>query len=137
MGAESTPPPSDSGAASSIDLKIDYVGFVAPDLAKAKASYNAAFGWEFTDYGPGYTAFNDGRLSGGFAAGEAPPTRGALVILYAIDLEATEARITAAGGTITERHDFPGGRRLHFKDTNGLELAVWTDRLADGSKIEM
>jgi predicted enzyme related to lactoylglutathione lyase len=130
------PPQIEQPDARARDLKIDYVEFVAHDLANAKAFYSATFGWEFTDYGPGYTAFNDGRLSGGFAASDAPPTRGALVILYALDLEATEARITAAGGTITERHEFLGGRRFHFKDTNGVELGVWTDRRADGSRIE-
>lgn len=118
------------------DKRIDYVEFTAPDLAKAKAFYSAVFGWEFTDYGPDYTSFTDGRLSGGIVAGDAPAARGALVITYATDLEATEARIVSAGGTITERHDFPGGRRIHFKDPNGNELAVWTDRTPEGKPIE-
>ncbi|HEY5551947.1 MAG TPA: SRPBCC domain-containing protein [Opitutaceae bacterium] len=125
-----------AGANPANDRKIDYVEFVVPDIAKAKAFYSAVFGWQFTDYGPDYCDFRDGRITGGFARGELPAARGALVVTYASNLEATEARITAAGGTIIARHDFPGGRRLHFTDTNGLELAVWTDRKPDGSRIE-
>jgi len=40
-------------------------------------------------------------------------------------LEKSEAAIVAAGGEITERHEFPGGKRFHFRDTTGNELAVW------------
>ena len=124
-----------AGASPDNDRKVDYIEFTAPDLAKAKKFYGSAFGWKFTDYGPEYTSFTDGRLSGGFSSGVSPTKRGTLVILYATDLEATEARVVGAGGAITERHEFPGGRRLHFKDVNGLELAVWTDRAKDGSRI--
>ena len=35
--------------------------------------------------------------------------------------------VEQAGGSITtEPFDFPGGRRFHFKDPGGTELAVWT-----------
>jgi len=51
-----------------------------------------------------------------------------LVILYATDLEAMEAKVTAAGGTITKPiFSFPGGRRFHFADPAGNELAVWSE----------
>lgn len=48
------------------DRRIDYIEFTASDIEKAKAFYGSAFGWQFTDYGPEYTSFADGRLSGGF-----------------------------------------------------------------------
>jgi len=125
------------GANPANDRKIDYVEFGAVDLAKAKAFYSSVFGWKFTDYGPDYTSFSDGRLSGGFHKNDQPSSVNPLIILYAFDLEATEARIVAAGGTINpEWQVFPGGRRFHFKDPNGNELAVWTDRTPDGTKIE-
>jgi predicted enzyme related to lactoylglutathione lyase len=58
-------------------------------------------------------------------------------VIFAANLERTQAAVIAAGGTITvATHDFPGGRRFHFTDPTGLELAVWSDRRADGSKIE-
>src|SRR4051812_1180123 len=62
------------------DRRIDYIEFHASDLARTKAFYTAAFGWKFTDYGPTYTSFDDGRLTGGFWT-EAAPGRGPLIIL--------------------------------------------------------
>lgn len=108
-------------------LRIDYVELPALDFAAMKAFYGGAFGWSFQDYGEDYVAFSDSGLEGGFRPAEAPaPRGGALVILYAQDLEAAEAAVTKAGGEIVARHDFPGGRRLHFTDPSGNELAIWT-----------
>ena len=51
-----------------------------------------------------------------------------LVILYADDLEAMEAKVRAAGGEINRGpNDIPGGRRFHFRDPSGNELAVWSE----------
>jgi len=114
-------------APSSNDRRIDYVEFNVRDIARAKAFYGAAFGWGFKDYGPGYCEFNDGRLTGGFTTGGAVRTGGPLVILYADDLGAAEQRVVAAGGRIAKpAFDFPGGRRFHFEDPDGYELAVWS-----------
>jgi predicted enzyme related to lactoylglutathione lyase len=50
------------------------------------------------------------------------------VILYASDLEAMETKVRAAGGTVTVPiFAFPGGRRFHFQDPAGNELAVWSE----------
>jgi len=108
--------------------KINYVEFNVRDIARAKAFYGAAFGWSFVDYGPQYTEFSDGALKGGFTTTAAPqPTGGPLVILYAERLEAARDSVTAAGDTIAQDIDaFPGGRRFHFKDADGYELAVWS-----------
>jgi len=111
------------------DGKIDYVEFPAGDLPATKAFYSQAFGWSFTDYGPEYAAMNEG-LDGGFNAdpAEQAKTRVPLVVLFAHDLEAMEARVTAAGGTITVPiFSFPGGRRFHFRDPSGNELAVFSE----------
>ena len=48
------------------DRRIDNIEFNVADIARSKAFYGEVFGWTFTDYGPGYTEFNDGRLRGGF-----------------------------------------------------------------------
>ncbi len=49
-----------------------------------------------------------------------------LPILYSEKLEATLEAVTNAGGTIvTPIFSFPGGRRFHFLDPAGNELAVW------------
>jgi len=111
------------------DRRIDYVEFPATDIAATKRFYQQAFGWKFTDYGPDYTSFEDGRLTGGFHTERAAGKGGALVILFAVDIDDAERRVRDAGGTITTpTFSFPGGRRFHFADPSGNELAVWTDR---------
>lgn len=116
---------------------IDYIEFAARDVAAAKKFYTAAFGWRFTDHGPDYTSFSDRRLNGGFfASTEAAPKSNPLVVIFAASLEDAEKRVIAAGGKITRAaYEFPGGRRFHFTDPNGLELAVWSDRRLDGTTI--
>ncbi|MDA0204501.1 MAG: VOC family protein [Acidobacteria bacterium] len=112
------------------DRRIDYVEFGATDIDATKRFYSAVFGWQFTDYGSDYTAFHDGRLSGGFAKVKSAPRKGGtLVVIYAVDLEAMQASIQSAGGRITKKtFAFPGGRRFQFKDPGGNELAVWSDQ---------
>jgi predicted enzyme related to lactoylglutathione lyase len=116
------------------DRRIDYIEFPASDLPATKRFYQQVFGWKFTDYGPDYAAFEDGRLDGGFHAGDGSRSvpgqgTGTLVVLFAVDLADAEARVRRAGGTIvTPTFSFPGGRRFHFTDPSGNELAVWSDR---------
>jgi uncharacterized protein len=109
--------------------RIDYIEFPATSTEPVKNFYSSAFGWNFEDYGPNYAAFHDGRLAGGFDA-DKPATTGpsALAVIYSSNLEATEKAVRAAGATITRPiFDFPGGRRFHFTDPSGNELAVWSD----------
>lgn len=105
---------------------VDYVEFAAKDLGAVKKFYGEAFGWEFQDWGPAYVSFSGAGIEGGFRGGEEPAPGGALVILYADDLKDAERRVVEAGGEIVERHEFPGGRRFHFRDPAGNVLAVWT-----------
>jgi predicted enzyme related to lactoylglutathione lyase len=116
------------------DLQIDYIEFPATDIEATKRFYEQVFGWKFQDYGPDYTSFLDGRLAGGFNKG-APPTSlgggnssGPLVVIYAASLEEIYGEVKTAGGKIVkEIFGFPGGRRFHFTDPNGNELAVWSE----------
>ena len=109
------------------DRQIDYIEFPAQDAARAKAFYASVFGWKFEDYGPTYTSFVDGRIAGGFQAADASLTK-PLIVIYAADLEATQAAIERAGSKISKPiFSFPGGRRFHFVDPEGNELAVWSE----------
>ncbi|MGH2550931.1 MAG: VOC family protein [Thermomicrobiales bacterium] len=111
------------------DRRIDYIEFNVGDIERSKRFYGQAFGWTFTDYGPEYCAFEDGRLGGGFTIGEVNGAGGPLIILYASDLVDTQRRIEVAGGSIVKpAYDFPGGSRFHFADPDGYQLAVWTER---------
>jgi hypothetical protein len=115
-------------AKSGNDKRIDYVEFSVGDIARSRDFYGEAFGWSFKDHGPGYCEFSDGRLTGGFAlADQSRAAGGPLVILYADDLDETRRRVEAAGGKIVKpAYAFPGGRRFHFSDPDGYELAVWS-----------
>jgi hypothetical protein len=111
--------------------EIDYIEFGVSDMAQSQRFYAAAFDWEFTDYGPGYAAIR--RRKGGEAGGLRLQSEviagGSLVILYSNDLETTLAKVQKAGGLISQEiFEFPGGRRFHFKDPSGNELAVWSDQ---------
>lgn len=114
------------------DQKIDYLELPANNLEAAQAFYENTFGWSFTSYGPEYTAFNDGRIDGGFYRADlkARTDNGSvLIVFYASDLEATRDKVVANGGELVkEIFSFPGGRRFHFADPNGNELAVWSDQ---------
>jgi predicted enzyme related to lactoylglutathione lyase len=110
------------------NLRVDYVEFPALDTGKIKAVYGQVFGWKFEDYGPNYTSFQDGRLSGGFTKDARVGSGGPLVVIYASDLAGVEAKIKSAGGSIAkETFSFPGGRRFHFSDPSGNVLAVWSE----------
>jgi len=111
--------------------KINYVEFPAKDINATQSFFTTVFGWSFVDYGPEYTAFSDQGIDGGFYRSDLTAlteTGSVLIVFYSNDLEQTQAKIEAAGGTIMKPiFTFPGGRRFHFADPNGNEYAVWSD----------
>jgi uncharacterized protein len=109
---------------------IDYIEIAVTDIEAAKAFYAAAFGWSLVDYGPDYAGIQgDGKEMGGLRRDSEVQAGGPLVILYSEDLERSVEAVAAAGGTIRKPiYAFPGGRRFHFTDPSGNELAVWSDR---------
>ena len=111
------------------DYAVNYLELMAPNVADSKKFYSTAFGWTFTDYGPDYSSFTSGQVDGGFSK-ESPSRSGApLVILYASKLEEAQKKVESAGGKIVKPiFSFPGGRRFHFSDPAGNELAIWSDK---------
>jgi uncharacterized protein len=111
------------------NLRIDYIEFPVRDINETKAFYAKILGWKFEDYGEDYTSFHDGRLGGGFYTSPALRTGGPLVVIYTTDIDGMQAKVTAAGSKIVKQiFEFPGGRRFHFLDPSGHELAIWTDK---------
>lgn len=108
---------------------INNIEFPAKDIPSIKDFYSKVFGWTFTDYGPTYTEFNDGNMVGGFTKDSKSGKNGPLVIIYTDDLENKQKEVEEGGGKISQEiFSFPGGRRFHFKDIEGNELAVWSDK---------
>jgi uncharacterized protein len=109
---------------------INYVEYPAKDIEATKQFFSTAFGWSFVDYGPDYISFSNQGLHGGFFRSEkcsSTENGGALVVLLSQDLEATEVKVKSAGGIVCkEIFSFPGGRRFHFIEPSGNELAVWS-----------
>lgn len=109
---------------------IDYIEFSVTDMAKSKQFYGEVFRWTFNEYGPGYAGIQgEGREQGGLRLDNDVRPGGPLVVLYSINLDATLASVRSAGGRIVkEPTPFPGGRRFHFTDPSGNELAVWSEK---------
>jgi len=112
--------------------RIHYAEFMARDLAATEAFFSNVFGWGFQYWGDDYMSFSDAGLEGGFFKGDhcADAEAGsALIILYSETLEETRAAVLSAGGEIKKDiFSFPGGRRFHFIEPSGNELAVWSDK---------
>lgn len=107
---------------------ITYIEFKANDLVAIKKFYSQAFAWTFVDYGPTYIAFSESGLLGGFELSDAPHVNGALVVLYHNDLNTIKAKVIESGGSISKDvFEFPGGKRFHFIDPCGNELAIWSE----------
>ena len=107
----------------------DYVEFNVHDLARTKTFYSAVFGWSFADYGPTHASFDDGKIGGGFTTDGAPTPDGPLMVFYVADIESILQKVKDAGGTILKPpFAFPGGRRFHFRDPDGYEVAVWSQK---------
>jgi uncharacterized protein len=91
--------------------RICFVELPAASVGPVKAFYSEAFGFAMTDFGPTYACT---------MSGDAP-----LPVIQVDSLEAAEALVKRAGGSITKAaFGFPGGRRFHFRDPAGNELAA-------------
>ncbi|GJQ22739.1 glyoxalase/bleomycin resistance/extradiol dioxygenase family protein [Candidatus Brocadia sapporoensis] len=114
------------------DNHINFVEFPAKDvlgLSQSKRFFSEAFGWSYQDWGDDYADTNSGGLGSGFNADPTHRPIQPLVVLFSSNLEATRDKVLGAGGLITrDIFSFPGGRRFHFKEPGGNELAVWSDK---------
>jgi predicted enzyme related to lactoylglutathione lyase len=113
--------------------KINYIEFTTTDIERTKQFYSTVFGWSFKDWGPDYIDCNAADSGIGIGVAKGAPQQeqlkfAPLVVLYSANLEATEAAVLAAGGSIVvPTFKFPGGRRFHFSDGAGNVLGVWSE----------
>ena len=105
--------------------RICFVELPAAATAPAKRFYSSAFGFTMTDFGPTYACTLSGDVDLGLQADTAEATAAPLPVIQVESLEATEELVRQAGGVITKPiFGFPGGRRFHFRDPAGNELAA-------------
>ena len=108
---------------------IDYVELPSATAHElTRGFYAKAFGWDFTDYGPDYSATTKGTVDVGLNGQPSESLAAPLPVVRVDDLEAAHDAVVKAGGTIAKPiFSFPGGRRFHFIDPAGSELAVWSE----------
>lgn len=105
--------------------RLNYVELPSGEMQKSKAFYERAFGWKMTDFGPIYAATTTGDTDIGLYGDLAEATKAPLPVIDVDDLEAAHAAVQGAGGKVVKPiFSFPGGRRFHFIDPSGNELAV-------------
>lgn len=105
--------------------RICFVELPASDLPSARSFYADAFGLAFTDFGPSYSSTMTGDVDIGLQADASEATAAPLAVIAVDDLEACVEAVSKAGGVVTKPiFAFPGGRRFHFRDPSGNELAA-------------
>jgi uncharacterized protein len=98
-------------------------------LNQTKEFYNKVFGWSYADWGDDYSDTQNSGLGSGLNADPSHRPNYPLAVIYTEDLEGLREKVCESNGVIIrEIFSFPGGRRFHFADTAGNELAVWTDK---------
>ena len=107
--------------------RIDYVELPSATAHElTRGFYSKAFGWSFSDFGPDYSAMTTGDVDVGLNGQPEEALAAPLPVIRVDDLEASFDAVTKAGGIIAKPiFSFPGGRRFHFIDPSGSELAVW------------
>ncbi len=106
--------------------RIDYVELPVSDGAASKVFFETAFGWVLTDYGPTYAATTTGDVDLGLDSTPGETVAAPLAVIRVDDLDEARSGVLAAGGEITrDIFAFPGGRRFHFREPGGCELAAW------------
>ena len=109
--------------------KIDLIEFPVASseaLQQTKSFFSTVFGWTYNDWGGDYVDTSDSGAYSGINAdgGSSMP----LTVIYSNDLEKTKELVVQNGGKIiVDTYEFPGGRRFHFTEPNGNELAVWSE----------
>jgi uncharacterized protein len=105
--------------------RLNYVELPAAKLPETKQFYERAFGWRMTDFGPDYAATTTGDTDVGLYGDLSEATKAPLPVIDAPNLESALESVESAGGRIVKPiFSFPGGRRFHFLDPSGNEVAV-------------
>ncbi|WNO52466.1 VOC family protein [Stakelama saccharophila] len=107
--------------------RLNYLELPVRDVARLKQFYEQAFGWSLSQFGPDYAATTSDDVEIGLNGDADEWTAQLLPVIEVDDIDSAVEQVTRAGGTVSRPiFAFPGGRRFHFRDPHGHELAVWT-----------
>ncbi len=108
--------------------RIDYVELPSATAHElTRAFYAKAFGWKFANFGPEYSATEGGTVDVGLNGAQEDALSAPLAVIRVTALEAALDQVCEEGGIVAKPiYSFPGGRRFHFIDPGGNELAVWS-----------
>jgi predicted enzyme related to lactoylglutathione lyase len=105
--------------------RICFVEIPVGTLGPSKSFYADVFGFAMSDFGPSYSCTMTGDVDLGLQADANEVTGAPLPVIQVESLETIEALVKRGGGIITKpTFSFPGGRRFHFRDPAGNELAA-------------
>lgn len=114
------------------DKHINYIEFPATSaeaLGKSRDFFSQVFGWDYKMWGDDYADTSGSGVASGINGTDATAKPVPLPVIYVKNLEETLEHVKKTGAKITKPiFEFPGGRRFHFKEPSGNELAVWSDK---------
>ncbi|MCZ4655843.1 VOC family protein [Dietzia maris] len=109
-----------------IPLEITLVEFPSTSMSDTSEFLATVCGWKPTVYGTSYTDLLGGGIDVGVQGDADEQSPAPLMVIRVPDLDEARAQVEAAGGVVTfEPFDFPGGRRFHFREPGGNEMAMW------------
>ena len=107
-------------------LEITLVEFPSSSMPATSDFLATVCGWTPTVYGQSYSNLVGGGIDVGVQGDADEQSPAPLMVIRVSDLEEARERVEAAGGTLTfGPFDFPGGRRFHFREPGGNEMAMW------------
>jgi uncharacterized protein len=114
--------------AQGFSARLAYVELPVADSEASACFFETAFGWSLTRFGSSYAGTMDMGTDLGLDADAGARSAAPLPGILVDDLEAALAAVAAAGAPITRPiFAFPGGRRFHFREPGGNELAVFVN----------
>ncbi len=106
--------------------EIAYIELPTSDIATLRTFYADMFGWTFHNLGDDYAVFQNAGIDGGINPNKNDRTKSPLVVIETDDAGAMQEKVRAAGSTIVmPLFSYPGGKRFHFLDPSGNEMAVF------------
>jgi predicted enzyme related to lactoylglutathione lyase len=106
--------------------EIDYFEIPAKEPSKTSGFFSKAFGFGALAYGDEYIEVRDAGVLGGINADKGDQAKHPTLGIRTDDIAAAEKAIVAAGGTVTKpAYEYPGGKRLFFREPGGVEFMVY------------